>query len=106
MVRPLFVFAAAFLACSCADVRIGLTSVRVNDSGSLDTIVKVVKIALDPQEKNCSVELNSPGSPIQSKSGEIRQVAVVTVCGHVQKYRIWRFLSDVPGWVDVEAQRI
>lgn len=106
MMRPLVIFGAGFFVCSCAAIRIGATSVRANDADSANTIIKVVRIALDPLEADCPIELRNSGTPIELASGEIKQVATVNVCGHTEKYRIWRYRSDVPGWIDVEARRI
>ncbi len=102
--RPLPIFVV--LLCSCADTRIGGTSARTDDAGSANTIIKVVRLALDPREADCPIELRDPGTAVESKDGEIRQVAILNVCGHPEKYRISRYRSDVPGWIDVEARRI
>jgi hypothetical protein len=93
------------LLCSCADIRIGGTSVRTNDADFAKAIIKVVRLALDPREADCPIELQDPGTQVESKDGETRQVATLNVCGHAEKYRISRYRSDVPGWIDVEARR-
>jgi hypothetical protein len=104
--RPLKIIIVGLFVCSCAHIRIGGTSARAGDADSADIIIKVVRITLDPLEAGCPIELRNPGTPIESASGVIKQVATVNVCGHTEKYRIWRYRSDVPGWVDVEARRI